>query len=164
FCQVFQPWWEDMALARMTNGFQDAPPVLVLAPFGKDTALLEKVLGQSGIAVLSYENLEALTDAIGDDSGAAVLTEENLHDQAIGKLSEKLSLQPRWSDLPVIVFTGGGISTASTELAVRSRAPLGNIVLLERPLRPATLVSAVRTALSARVRQYEIRDHLRERE
>jgi signal transduction histidine kinase len=153
-----------MALARMTNGFQDAPPVLVLAPFGKDTALIEKVLGQSGIAVLSYQNLGALTDAIGDESGAAILTEENLQDAAIGMLAQKLSVQPGWSDFPLIVFSGSGISTASTELAARSRAPLGNIVLLERPLRPATLVSAVRTALSARVRQYEIRDHLRKRE
>jgi signal transduction histidine kinase len=40
---------------------------------------------------------------------------------------------------------------------------LGNITLLERPLRPATLISAVRTALTARRRQYELRDHLQER-
>jgi len=55
------------------------------------------------------------------------------------------------------------MSTATTESAVRSRAPLGNITLLERPLRPVTLISAVRTALIARRRQYELRDHLRER-
>src|SRR6185437_8326540 len=148
----------------MSDGFQNTPPVLVLAPFGKDTALLTKVLGQSGITVLSYKTLEELTVAIGEESGAVILTEENLHDDAIGKLAQKLSVQARWSDLPLIVFTGSGMSTASTELAVRSRAPLGNVVLLERPLRPATLISAVRTALAARTRQYEIRDHLKDRE
>jgi signal transduction histidine kinase len=148
----------------MTEVFQNTPPVLVLAPFGKDTALLSKVLGQSGITVFSYRTLEELTVAIGEDSGAVILTEENLHDDAIGKLAQKLSVQARWSDLPLIVFTGSGMSTASTELAVRSRAPLGNVVLLERPLRPATLISAVRTALAARTRQYEIRDHLKDRE
>jgi len=148
----------------MSDGFQNTPPVLVLAPFGKDTALLTKVLGQSGITVLSYQTLEELTVAIGEESGAVILTEENLHDDAIGKLAQKLSVQARWSDLPLIVFTGSGMSTASTELAVRSRAPLGNVVLLERPLHPATLISAVRTALAARTRQYEIRDHLKDRE
>jgi signal transduction histidine kinase len=56
------------------------------------------------------------------------------------------------------------MSTDETEVAVRARAPLGNVTLLERPLRAATLVSAVRSALMARRRQYEIRDHLRQRE
>jgi signal transduction histidine kinase len=64
----------------------------------------------------------------------------------------------------VIVLTGSGLSTASTELAVRSRAPLGNVTLLEHPLRPVTLISAMRSALLARRRQYEVRDHLRERQ
>jgi signal transduction histidine kinase/CheY-like chemotaxis protein len=39
-----------------------------------------------------------------------------------------------------------------------------NVTLLERPLRVATLLSAIRTALRARDRQYEIRGHLGERE
>jgi signal transduction histidine kinase len=64
----------------------------------------------------------------------------------------------------MIVLTSGGISTAATEREVRSLASLGNVSLLERPLRPATLISSVRTALGARQRQYEIRDHLDERQ
>jgi signal transduction histidine kinase/ActR/RegA family two-component response regulator len=39
---------------------------------------------------------------------------------------------------------------------------LGNVTLLERPVRVATLVSTVRTALRARERQYQIRRHLAE--
>ncbi len=64
----------------------------------------------------------------------------------------------------MIVLTGSGLSTASTESAVRSRAPLGNVTLLERPLRPVTLISTVRSALLARRRQYEVRDHLQKRQ
>jgi signal transduction histidine kinase len=78
-------------------------------------------------------------------------------------LAQKLSAQPPWSDFPIIVLTGSGLSTASTESAVRSRAPLGNVTLLERPLRPVTLISTVRSALLARRRQYEVRDHLQKR-
>ena len=138
--------------------------VLIFTPFGKDAALIEKVLTSCSIPVDVCAGPAALVAAICEDAGAAIITEEVLQSAAIGSIAEKLSAQPRWSDFPIIVLTGGGMSTASTESAERSRAPLGNVSLLERPLRPATLVSAVRTAFTARQRQFEIRDHLRERE
>lgn len=138
--------------------------VLVLAPFGKDSALIERVLTSGGIAVDVCAEVALLVAAISEEAGAAIITEEVLQGTAIVSIAGKLSAQPRWSDFPIIVLTGGGMSTATTESAERSRAPLGNISLLERPLRPATLVSAVRTALMARQRQFEIRDHLRQRE
>lgn len=138
-------------------------PVLVFAPFGKDAVLIERVLRQSGVTIRQLATLDELEAAISEDAGAAVITEEVLQNGAILKLAQKLKLQPPWSDFPILVLTGSGMSTASTESAVRSRAPLGNVALLERPLRPVTLVSAVRSALLARRRQYEVRDHLRER-
>ena len=42
--------------------------------------------------------------------------------------------------------------------------PLGNVALLERPLRAVTLVSSVKAALRARRRQYQLRDNFAERE
>jgi signal transduction histidine kinase len=41
---------------------------------------------------------------------------------------------------------------------------LGNVTLLERPLRMTTLLSALRSALRARQRQYQIRRYIEERE
>src|SRR5579864_8797460 len=138
-------------------------PVLVFAPFGKDGQLIERVLRQSGVTVRSLASLRELEASVREDAGAAIITEEILQNGAIGTLAQRISAQPAWSDFAIIVLTGGGLSTASTESAVRSRAPLGNVTLLERPLRPVTLISAVRSALLARRRQYEVRDHLRER-
>jgi len=138
-------------------------PVLVFAPFGKDAALIERVLHQSSVAILVLPSVQGLEAAICEDAGAAILPEEVLQNGTIGVLAQRLATQPPWSDFPIIVLTGSGMSTASTESAVRSRAPLGNVTLLERPLRPVTLISAVRSALIARRRQYEVRDHLRER-
>ena len=135
----------------------------MLAPFGKDATLMEAVLEDSKIASLSVPTIPDLTTAISEGAGAAIVTEEVLQHEAINQLAKHLSEQPPWSDFPVIVLTGGGTSTAATDLAARSRAPLGNVSLLERPLRPVTLISSVRTALGARQRQYEIRDHLDER-
>jgi len=137
--------------------------VLVFAPFGKDAALIERVLAQSAVTIRTFAALQEFESAICEDAGAAIVTEEVLQNGTIGALARKLAEQPPWSDFPIIVLTGSGISTASTELAVRSRAPLGNVALLERPLRPVTLISAVRSALLGRRRQYEVRDHLKER-
>jgi signal transduction histidine kinase len=137
--------------------------VLVFAPFGKDAALIEQVLTQSAVTISNLSSVQELEGAISEFAGAAIITEEVLQNGTIAALAQKLSLQPRWSDFPIIVLTGSGLSTATTELAVRSRAPLGNITLLERPLRPVTLISTVRSALLARRRQYEVRDHLQKR-
>ena len=43
------------------------------------------------------------------------------------------------------------------------RQPLGNLILLERPVRPETLMSTVQAALRSRSRQYQMRDYLAER-
>jgi signal transduction histidine kinase len=137
--------------------------VLILAPFGKDGTLIGAVLQECDIKSVTVPTLEALIAGIRDGAGAAIVTEEVLQHESISVLAKLLADQPPWSDFPIIVLTGGGMSTAATEIAVRSRAPLGNVALLERPLRAATLISSVRTALAARQRQYEIRDHLHER-
>ena len=147
----------------MTEVTTTSLPVLVFAPFGKDSALIDRVLRQSSVSTQLLSRFQDLEDSISEDAGAAIITEEVLQNGAISALAQKLSAQPPWSDFAIIVLTGSGMSTASTESAVRSRAPLGNIALLERPLRPATQISAVRTALTARRRQYEVRDHLRQR-
>jgi signal transduction histidine kinase len=139
-------------------------PVLVFTPFGKDAQLIARVLRESSIAAQSFSELQEFADAIGEDAGAAIISEEVLQNGTISVLAQRLLLQPRWSDFPILVLTGSGMSTATTESAVRSRAPLGNVTLLERPLRPVTLISAVRSALLARKRQYEVREHLRERQ
>ena len=120
-------------------------PVLVFAPFGKDASLVERVLRQSSVNVRSSSTIGDFASSICDDAGAAVITEEVLQSKTIGALAQKISSQPPWSDFPLIVLTGSGLSTESSESAVRSRAPLGNVTLLERPLRPVTLISSVRS-------------------
>src|SRR3954466_242537 len=139
-------------------------PVLVFAPFGKDAVLIERVLAQSAVTTRAMATLQELAREISEHAGAAIVAAEVLQNGAINALAERISGQPPWSDFPVIVLTGSGMTTASTESAVRSRAPLGNVTLLERPLPPVTLISAVRSVLLARRRQYEVREHLQQRQ
>lgn len=146
----------------MSSSHSSEMDVYVLAPFGKDATLIADVLRESGVRVRLAASPDEVAAAI-PGAGAAVVAEEALSDKNITELAVKLRSQPPWSDFPLLVLTGGGMSTAATEVAVRARAPLGNVTLLERPLRAATLISAVRSAITARRRQYEIRDHLHER-
>jgi signal transduction histidine kinase len=138
--------------------------VLVLAPFGKDALLVREVLERSGIPVGVVQAVAAIARCVGGGAGAAIVAEEALDDDSIEYLGRAVAAQPAWSDFPIIVLTGGGATTPYTEMMVRSRTPMGNIALIERPLRPATLVSSVRTAIRSRLRQYEIRNHLEEHE
>ena len=131
--------------------------VLILAPTGKDARLSEAILAESGVASLSCGDLEAICREIGAGAGAVLLTEEALRRGGLKRLVETLGRQPAWSDLPLLVLTGEG---ADSELALRSLETLGNVTLLERPVRVPALVSAVRAALRGRRRQYQIRDHL----
>jgi signal transduction histidine kinase len=137
--------------------------ILVLTPFGKDAPGVVHMLVRAG---LSAESCGDLDDVCGKlSAGAGMLL---VSDEAIGPgrcLSDWLQHQPPWSDLPIIVVA----RVAHRAHAVERIWPvlserLGNVVLLERPLRGATLISTVQSALRARRRQYQVRDYLRERE
>ena len=92
-------------------------------------------------------------------AGVLLLPEEAIAGGEV-ELLRVLAEQPPWSDLPILVMTRPGADSAYAAHAVRV---LSNVTLLERPLQVATLISAIRTALRARERQYQIRAHLAER-
>src|SRR5262249_46712251 len=72
---------------------------------------------------------------------------------------QTLEHQPAWSDVPLLILTRLG---ADSDTALRALAGRWNVTLLERPVRVPALLSAVRTAMRARHRQYQIREHLAE--
>jgi signal transduction histidine kinase/CheY-like chemotaxis protein len=113
-----------------------------------------------GIQVDVCRTFDDVLREIAAGVGALLIPEEiatHEHNAAIKRL---LAEQPAWSDLPILVLTRPGADSAESADAVQM---LGNVTLLERPLRVATLVSAVRTALRARDRQYQIREYLDQR-
>jgi two-component system cell cycle sensor histidine kinase/response regulator CckA len=142
---------------------RSALPVVVFAPTGRDAALVTGMLMQEGHVVVSARSPQELYGALGGEVGTAVIAEEALRTDGGRCLLEALAEQPSWSDLPLVVLTsprprgGAGGSPLS---ALRSTA---NVTLLERPVQPVTLLSAVRTALRARARQHQVRDYLAER-
>ena len=137
--------------------------VRVIAPFGRDSELIVGVLQQHALpaVVSTVEEIVAKTERQ-EVFGPLLIAEEALNPAAVEKLSQYLYNQPSWSDLPILVLTGGGKETRRSSQLDAERLPLGSPVLLERPIRTSTLVSSVKAALRARTRQYEIRDVLSE--
>jgi signal transduction histidine kinase len=107
---------------------------------------------------------DALYSAIGAGIGVVVIAEEALTERTRDRLFSALDAQPSWSDIPLIVLTAEGELARSITRGIEAVAERGNVVLLERPIRVGMLVTAVRSALRARERQFEIRDYLAERE
>lgn len=137
--------------------------ILILAPTGRDATLAAMALGNVGIDSEVCADIDALCEAIDVGCGAVMITEEALSAAAMKCLDEVLAKQPKWGDLPLLIFT----SSPSAELTVKSFEALGpraNVTLIERPIRVKTLISAARAALRARKRQYEVRDLLGELE
>ena len=131
--------------------------LLILAPRGRDAEVAARLFGQNDIAVLVCRDIAALLEAIGIGAGAVMLTEEVLSALDADRLGEWIAEQPAWSDLPFIVLANGHRAPRS-ERALQRLQTLGNTVLLERPLHAEAMLGAVRSALKARLRQYQIRD------
>jgi signal transduction histidine kinase len=110
------------------------------------------------------KNLSELSENISRGAGAAIVSEEALLGTAIHDVEQVLKQQPSWSDFPVILLVAGGRVTAQSERLRKLRRPLGNVFLLERPLRPETLLSTLEAALRGRQRQYQVRDQMRQME
>jgi signal transduction histidine kinase/CheY-like chemotaxis protein len=139
-----------------------ASRALVITPNRVDAELALGFLAEHGIAAGAYDGIAGLGGALPEDAGCVVVSDEALADAELAGLGELLARQPAWSDLPVILVAGHGAELAA--LVERAFPHAGNVTLLERPLNPLTLVSAVQVGLRARARQLEVRDLLAKRE
>jgi len=133
--------------------------VLLLAPTVKDATLAASVLEEAGIECVGCTNVAHVRRELDSGVGAVLLPEEAVRPERGEPLIEWLRGQPPWSDLPVVVLARPGADSAAVAQAMDL---LGNVTVLERPMRVVALVSAVRTALRARQQQYQIREHLAE--
>jgi signal transduction histidine kinase len=134
--------------------------ILLLAPTGKDARLSQSFLAEAGLDCSICSGIATLCAGLETGAGVLVLTEETLTADGMRQLQAALTRQPAWSDVPIVVLTSG----VNTMISAYALENLGNVMLLARPVPIATLVSTVRTALRARMRQYQIREYLLERE
>ena len=131
--------------------------VIILAPIGRDAALLASTLAASEIDSAIATDANELLALLAEGVGGAILADEALPKCAIQGLAAWVSELPPWSDPPFIVLTSSGIPTRQTHQRAQELQALGNVTLIERPVRPDTIRLAARSALRARMRQYEVR-------
>jgi signal transduction histidine kinase/CheY-like chemotaxis protein len=137
--------------------------ILILAPRGRDAAVVEQVLSRSGTSCEICADVACLADDLLDGAGAVLLTEEALSGPLMEPLLIWCEAQPAWSDMPFIVLASRQIGRRP-DAAAQILDRLGNVMLLERPINAETLTSAVRAALRGRRRQYQARGLLRDQE
>ena len=138
--------------------------ILVLTPIGRDAPAAAQNLAESNLPCVICLDLDDLNGKLREGAAAALVTEEALLQGSIQALEKWVANQPAWSDFPFIVLTSRATSPAAHAYRLRLLESLGNVSMLERPLNAVTLISSVRAALRARRRQYEVQDHLLDRE
>jgi signal transduction histidine kinase/CheY-like chemotaxis protein len=147
----------------LSDNGQPAPRnlrVLLLPPTSRDAEAIQKLLSREGFECEVCRSVSDVCKRFGKGVGAIFVSEEALY-SGHEELAECVAAQPVWSDLPIIVLSKSGAELPALAAII---ATLGNVTVLERPVRMTTLTSMVRSALRARERQYQVRDHLHARE
>jgi signal transduction histidine kinase/CheY-like chemotaxis protein len=148
-----------MSIAAMTIDRADLQErVLVLAPTGRDGNLVEQMLARSDIRTSACSSMAQLCAELARGAGALFIAEEAFTPDGIGLLSRAIKQQAPWSDVPLIVSTAEGATTEARIDKLAAIATVGNVVIIERPVRILTMVVTVQSALRARRRQYQMRD------
>jgi signal transduction histidine kinase/DNA-binding response OmpR family regulator len=136
--------------------------VLILTPVGRDGDLARSVLQQEQLVAEICSDVEELCTKLNEGAGAAVIADEALNAVNIPSLADWVRTQPAWCDFPFIILTAGRTLQADMRRRFEATVPLGNVTLLERPLRSMTLLTVVKSALRARTRQYEVEHYVDE--
>jgi signal transduction histidine kinase/ActR/RegA family two-component response regulator len=144
--------------------FESASPrdqqILILAPTGRDAELMARFLADASLAPYICITIDEVCDQMNQGAGVVFLTEEALTVRSLALLARALTAQPAWSDIPMILLTSGGSESPANTESLASLSAIGNVNLIERPVRMMTLLSTVKAALRARNRQYDVREHL----
>jgi signal transduction histidine kinase/CheY-like chemotaxis protein len=136
--------------------------ILLRAATSRDALMASAVLERASFDPHVCADMAELMREMARGAGAVMLAEEIITGTAMAELKVALASQGPWSDLPVLVLARQG---ADSRAITHVMDEFANVTVIERPMRVASLVSAVRTALRSRRRQYELRsllDNLRD--
>jgi len=133
--------------------------VLIHAPRGRDAAVICRVVEDMALAAEICPSAADMLHQLDEGAATAVMTEESIAQLPEARLRDWLTMQSSWSDFPFIVLAAREMPQRS-QRALAALQALGNVILLERPVRTETLARAIDAAVRARRRQYATRMHL----
>lgn len=126
-------------------------------PTGRDGELVAQTLDGVGLHCEICRDAQGLLSEIASGAGTVLIAEEAVDEETLDRIVLTLTIQPVWSDLPLIIFSS---SNGNAESLLETLGGRINVTIVERPIRITMLISAVRGALRARERQYQTRDLL----
>src|SRR5258705_9640974 len=92
--------------------------VLILAPTGRDAALVQSVLAKSGIESVVCRDATTLCSRAEEFAGALLIAEEAATLPTREAFARILDHQPSWSDLPLLILTAPGPRPATASAAL----------------------------------------------
>jgi two-component sensor histidine kinase len=134
--------------------------VLVVAPFRRDADVVQEALGAHGIMAIRCDGPPTLARELAAGTAGLVLSQEALTSPVLDVVAGYLAAQPNWSDLPLVLLLDGDLQSSALLGGLRARLPSSKLTVLQRPVRMLELVTAVQTAVAARRRQLQLRDHM----
>ncbi|MBN1237395.1 MAG: hybrid sensor histidine kinase/response regulator [Gammaproteobacteria bacterium] len=127
---------------------------------GDDVRSASDDIRGAGFTTHVCASVEALVAAMVDGAGVAVIADEIVAG-AMAELFRVLDGQSTWSDLPVVVLVRPNAPpSALASMQAFERHPKIKTTFLQRPVPTLSLISAVRSGLQSRLRQYQVRDLL----
>jgi signal transduction histidine kinase/ActR/RegA family two-component response regulator len=135
--------------------------ILIYAPTGQDAPLTAKVLAMAQIESHVCATLAELGRQLELGAAAVLTVEEALAPGGYQLLQACVARQPDWSDLPIILLTHHGADSPTVRQAM---AGLGNLSLMERPVRTLALITALHSTVRARNKQYQVREAARRKD
>ncbi|WP_454692234.1 response regulator [Achromobacter aloeverae] len=113
---------------------------------------MSAVLAEYGDRVRECADFDTFLGSL-EGAACGLVAAQSLGTRECDRLAAWVRAQPSWSDFPFIVLNGASGPPTGVEA-------LGNVALLERPLRGEVLRRAIEAALRARLRQYQARAQL----
>ena len=135
--------------------------VLVLAPTGRDAPAVIEQLRAAGLVGIVCADVMEMISKLEEGAGVAVIAEEAFRND-LANLTKWVAEQDLWSDFPFVVVTSRQFYPREDVHRISLLESLGNVALLERPLSSVSLMSAVKSGLRARRRQYETQTMLQD--
>ena len=134
--------------------------VLILAPYRQDAGYLAQLLAHHDIGAEIGATDGDLPNLLANGPAVILATHEALTPSAIQSVAEHVMAQPDWSEIPIIVL----LDRASRDERVKSQLgrdwPRARLLFYRRPVATVELLSGVQSALLARHRQRDVRDHI----
>lgn len=134
--------------------------MLIGASDGAECAGMVQLLGEEGYEAVVCTDLAAMLGQLDHRVGAVIIMDTFV--PALTELPASVNDGHGWSGIPFILISQcRGMSRADFQ-TLRARLPssITELVLLEQPLGPASLLSTVATVWRSRQRQLEIRDRM----